>query len=76
MDLNYELISLNVRGMREYKKCRKMLNWLFKHGGESGISFLQETHGTPEIENQWKHRFRGEIIFSHGSSHSRGPYRT
>lgn len=66
------MISLNVRGIRNYKKSRKMLHWLNDHGSQTGISFLQETHGTPDIENYWKQRFRGEMVFSHGSSNSRG----
>lgn len=72
MNLNVSLISLNVRGLRNYKKNRKMLNWILKHGGKSGISFLQETHSSDDIEHKWKQRFKGEIIFSHGSKHSKG----
>jgi len=59
MNLNIDLISLNVRGMRDYKKNRKMMNWVVKHGGNVGISFLQETHSTPDIEYKWKQRFKG-----------------
>jgi len=58
--------------MRDYKKSRKMLNWLEKHGGNHGISFLQETHSTLDVEDKWKQRFKGEAFLSHGSSHSRG----
>jgi hypothetical protein len=49
-----------------------MIDWIYKHGGDRAISFLQETHSTDEIENSWKQMFNGEIIFSHGSSNSRG----
>ena len=72
MSLNVNLISLNVRGIREYKKNRKSLNWIVKHGGKNGISFLQETHSCEDNEHLWKHRFKGEILFSHGAKNSRG----
>ena len=71
MGLNIDLLSLNVRGIRNYKKCRKTLNWLVKHGGNRGISFLQETHSTPDVENEWKQRFRGDVYLSHGTSLSK-----
>lgn len=47
-------------------------NWLVKHGSEKGVSFLQKTHSTSEIENAWSNRVRGELIMSHGTSKSRG----
>ncbi len=36
------------------------------------ISLLQETHSTNENENKWKNESEGNIIFSHGTSNSRG----
>ena len=36
------------------------------------VTFLQETYSTPEIINEWKFQWRGEMILSHGSNHSRG----
>lgn len=68
----FQITSLNVRGIRKHNKFRKMLHWINDHGGQSGISMLQETHGTVEIENLWKQWSRNEIIFSHGSSNSKG----
>lgn len=71
-ELDFGLLSLNVRGLRDYKKCRKMLSWIARHGGHKGITFLQETHSTESNEFQWTQRFRGKVLFSHGSSNSRG----
>ena len=39
---------------------------------KSDVTFLQDTYTTPEIINDWKFQWRGEMTFSHGSNHSRG----
>ena len=36
------------------------------------IILLQETHSSPYIENKWKKEWGSEMIFSHGSSKSKG----
>ena len=36
------------------------------------ITFLQETHCTRELENTWKQEWGADIIFSYGSSNSKG----
>lgn len=69
---NFNILSLNVRGLRDYKKNRKMFNWIIKHGGENGITFLQETHSTDEISDEWSKRTRGKLLMSHGTSRSKG----
>ena len=33
---------------------------------------LQETYSTPDIEEEWERDWGGQMIFSHGSNHSRG----
>jgi len=71
-DVDFNLISLNVRGIRDSKKCTKIFHWLKSHGGKKGIYFIQETYSSLDVENQWKSRFKGKIVFSHGSRHSRG----
>jgi hypothetical protein len=50
------LLSLNVKGQRDYRKCRKIFNWVIKHGGDRGVAFLQETHITTDHEIEWSHR--------------------
>lgn len=72
MSLNFDISSLNVRGIRDSKKRKKIFYWLKQHGSEKGIIFLQETYSSKEIESQWTDEFKGEIIFDHGTSHSRG----
>ena len=71
-EFDFSIISLNVRGLREYKKNRKINNWLIKHGSRNGIVFLQETHSQKDIENEWSKRTRGQLIMSHGETNSRG----
>lgn len=68
----FRVMTLNARGLRDdYKNC-KMFNWIAKHNGHNSITFLQETHSSPEIENKWRNRWRGDIVFAHGDSSSRG----
>ena len=64
------LISLNVRGLSNFKKQRMIYTWCKKKNTD--IIFLQETHSTKEVENQWRNEWGAEIIMSHGSSNSRG----
>ena len=64
------LISLNVRGLRNFKKRRMIYTWCKKKNAD--IIFLQETHSTKEVKNQWRNEWGAEIIMSHGSSNSRG----
>ena len=63
-------MSLNARGIRDLHKRKSMFTWIEKQ--KSDIMFLQETYSTPEIINEWKFQWRGEMILSHGSNHSRG----
>lgn len=70
LNLNFKILSLNVRGSRSFDKRKALFHWLSKE--KSNIIFLQETYSTPEVENIWKSQWRGDIFFSHGSEHSRG----
>ena len=64
------LISLNLRGLSNFKKRRMICTWCKKKNID--IIFLQENHSTKEEENQWRNEWGAEIIMSHGSSNSRG----
>ena len=39
-----ELISLNARGHRDYRKRRTVFNWLKKYTYRNAVILLQETH--------------------------------
>ena len=36
------------------------------------ISFIQETHSTPQTEKKWKDGWNGHFYFAHGSSNAKG----
>ena len=70
-EFNFKIMSpLIGRGIRNLHKRKSIFTWIEKQ--KSDITFLQETYSTPEIINDWKFQWRGEMIFSHGSNHSRG----
>ena len=69
-NINFKLISLNVRGIRSFEKRKAVFNWLYK--SQADICFLQETYSTPEVINIWKKQWKGVTFFSHGSCHSKG----
>ena len=52
--------SLNCNGLGNKSKRDKVLNWLKNKQEE--IFFLQETHSTSELENDWK-KLGGGYLF-------------
>ena len=70
MNTGLTLISLNVRGLREKLKRKRILEWCKNKGGD--IVFLQETYSTPDVEIGWRSEVDGSIFFGHGTNHSRG----
>ena len=43
-----------------------------KNTSGKSIIFLQETHSTQKVENLCRYQWHGDMIFSHGTSGSRG----
>ena len=68
----FDIISFNVKGLRNYKKRREIFNYAKKRATRNGIVFFQETHFSREIENAWANQWGGKVIYSHGSTDSRG----
>ena len=66
----YDILSLNVRGIRDQLKRRSIFAYLKDHSPK--IIFLQETYSEPCDEMIWKSEWGGEIFFSHGTKHSKG----
>ena len=66
----FKLVSVNVRGIRDKNKRKKVFEWAKDKGGD--VVLLQETYSSPDIEEIWKRDWKGEMFFSHGTSHSRG----
>ena len=58
--------------LKNYKsiKRRKLFRWL--HLNRFDIIFLQETYSDPSLEDVWRAEWGGEILFAHGSKHSKG----
>ena len=67
-NVDFELLSLNVRGIRSSAKRKALFLWLNKQNAD--VIFLQETYSTKEIEAICKTPFKGKMIYSHGTNHS------
>ena len=67
---NLKILSLNVRGLRKAEKRRAIFCYLKKQ--KASIFCLQETFSKTEDETIWRAEWGGQILFSHGSEHSRG----
>ena len=70
MSCNFDVLSLNVRGIRNHEKRMVIYNW-FK-SKKADILFVQEAHSSSEVEMQWKRQWGGNILFSHGKTNSAG----
>ena len=65
-----KLLSLNVRGISNFKKRRTTFTWCRKQ--KVDFIFLQETQSQIDSEKCWQNEWGGEIIMAQGSSNSRG----
>ena len=70
LNINFKMLSLNVRGIRSFEKRKALFQWIKKENAD--IIFLQETYSTPDVEQIWKSQWRGEMFFGHGTTNSRG----
>jgi len=62
-NVNFKLLSLNVRGIRLLEKRKALFIWLNKQ--KADIIFLQETYSSVEIENIWRTQWNGKMFFAH-----------
>ena len=51
-------------------KGEKIYNFMKKHTSNKALVCLQETHSTPKNEKLFEYRWRGNVLFSHGTSSS------
>jgi len=51
---DFNLLSLNARGIRDYFKRKSIFTWVKQQNADTVFFFLQETYSTPDIENEWK----------------------
>ena len=69
-NVDFKLISLNVRGIRSATKRKALLLWLNKQ--KADVVFLQETYRTKEVEPVCNTQWKGKMFYSHGTNHSCG----
>jgi exonuclease III len=67
--LNLHIVSKNVRGINNPKK-RSIFSWVRKQNAD--IALLQEVYSSKENENKWKNEWGGQVVYAHGTKHSRG----
>lgn len=67
---DFKMLSLNVRGLSNFKKRRSIFTWCRKQN--ANIIFLQETHSTCDKEKQWEAEWGAPLELAHGSSNARG----
>ena len=68
--VDFKMLSLNVRGPRSPTKRKALFLWLDQRRYD--IVFLQDTYNSPDVEDTWRTQWQGNFYFSHGSNHSRG----
>ena len=68
--LPYDIISINVRGLRDQSKRRSIFSYLKDQN--SKLYFLQETYSEANDEIIWRNAWGVKIFFSHGNKHSKG----
>ena len=71
---SFDVVTLNVRGLRDYTKRKKNFQYLKKQTTYKGIVFRQETHTHTCIKKaaKYKNMWRGTMRFSHGTTDNRG----
>ena len=65
-----KFISLNKRGISNFRKRRTIFSWLRKQ--KPDVVFLQETHSTKRNEATWKKEWGATLFCSHGANNARG----
>ena len=67
---NFNIMSINIRGLNERKKRRKVFRWIKR--SKVHICFIQETHSSAISERIWRSEWGRDIIYSHGTNRARG----
>ena len=62
--------SLNARGLNQARKRQQLFRWL--HNYKFDVIFLKGNDSTQNVEAIWESEWRGNIIYSHGTNHSKG----
>ena len=59
-----------LEGFEIFISLKQFFTWIKKQ--KVDFAFLKETYSSREIENQWKFQWLGKMLFSHGTTHSKG----
>ena len=65
-----KICCLNVRGIRDNRKRRKVFSYLKEQGGD--IFLLQETHGCAKTNHLWTNEWGAKGYYSNGTTNSGG----
>ena len=68
--MSVNICSLNVRGLRDSIKRRKLFLWLRRK--QFDIILLQETHSTKNDEILWGNEWGGKVIFTYFCANKTG----
>ena len=68
---DFEVVSYNVNRLGDDWKHRKIFNYIKKHTSGKAVVSLQETHSVQKIEKIFEYQWKGEVLFSHGTSSCR-----
>ena len=67
------ILSLNIRGLRQKQKRISVFDWIKRtHYGEKCFVFMQETHSSIDIEQEWESDWGNDILYNHGTTNSCG----
>ena len=69
--LNFKIISLNVRGLRSLKKRVKQYSSGWKNKSRT-LYFFKKRTVRLRMRIFWRTQWKGKLFFSHGSNHSKG----
>ena len=62
MGVKLHFISNNVKGLQNYLKRNKILEYLKNNLGPKGFLLLQETHSSLADEKKWADKLKGPIF--------------
>ena len=68
--IDIKCLSVNIRGLNKSLKRCTVFRWL--HHQNCSFVFLQKTYSSTECENIWQTEWGSEVLFSHGTNHSKG----
>ena len=70
--VDFEVVLHNVNGIGDDRERRKIFIFMKKHTSSKALVSSLETHSTPKNEKLFQYQWRGKVLFSHGTSSSKG----